>query len=86
MSTYRPVAVDCDEKVCVPPRLSACATVVKVAREARVRLPSLPTSMATLAPNVGPNWIVTELSETALPMSRISPEPVLRPPNTGLPM
>src|SRR5713226_7395065 len=41
--------------------------------------------ICTLAPGMAPNCTSTELRVTAWPMSRISPDPCLRPPKTGLP-
>ena len=89
ISTYRPRAELDVRKVCVPPTSSALATVVKVARDEAARVSLSPSSMATSAPDPVPGSLpkatLTDLSLTRLPMSRISPLPVFRPPNAGLP-
>src|SRR4029077_14234587 len=86
ISTYRPLGDFFVWKVWVPGPTSFClSTLVNEARPAGATDGLLPTSMATLAPAVGPKVICTELRLTGLPMSRSRPVPFFRLPNAAEP-
>ena len=85
ISTKRPRTGQATLMVYVPPMPSALPTVRKVDSVAAAGASWLPTSIDMSAPRWRPNLIMTELTLTGRPMSRIRPEPFFRPPGQVLP-
>src|ERR1700722_12053294 len=84
MTRYRPVALLVTVKVTVPPMLFSWATLVMESRLVLLLVSELPSLSCTSAPTLEPNLIVTEVSRTVWPMSRIRPVPGFRPPSAAL--
>ena len=68
-------------KVVLPWAALELCTGVNVLSAAVLAVLLLPTSIRTWVQQLVPNWTLSWLSRTGLPMSRISPVPFFRFPN-----